>query len=177
MLGRSSRRYGSYIVVIALATVLWSIVIVPTGFSARELAAFVAPGAVLAVGARWASYLLRTEALTTKKLATAAFVGATILPPFIGFGIALLSAFNRSAVVAIFVLGAWAALAGGFIVAAALSLRDDLRAKRRAASARAEPLPPGVLQFRRSPPRAEPLHRGPATSTPKRQPPPGHRRA
>jgi hypothetical protein len=124
---RLARRYGQPAIVTVIATVLWWIAITPTGFGPQELVAFTAPGAVLALSAQWARYLLRRDALTRKKTATAAATGAMILPPIIAFGIAVLSAFNRAAIVVIFVLGAWTALGGGLLAGAFGALWSDLK--------------------------------------------------
>jgi hypothetical protein len=124
---RLARRYGQQVIVTVIATVLWWIAITPTGFGAPELVAFTAPGAVLALSAQWARYLFRRDELTRKTMATAAATGAMILPPIIAFGIAVLSAVNRAAIVVIFVLGAWTALGGGLLAGAFDALWSDLK--------------------------------------------------
>ena len=115
---RVSTRQSAIYAGVAVGTVaLWRLMTAPSGFSIFELTLFAAPGAVLALSAEWASHVLQPARVTRRRMLRAAIIGALALPPFIALGIAFLAAMTGASVVVIFVLGAWAALGGGFIVA------------------------------------------------------------
>jgi len=90
---------------------------------------FVAPGAVLAIAASWMSRLFSRATWDWADGGEAAVVGALFLPPVIAFGIALLAALNRGAIVVIFVFGAWLALGLGLSVGALRNLTSTRRVR------------------------------------------------
>ena len=90
---------------------------------------FVAPGAVLAIAASWMSRAFSRATWGWADGAKAALAGALFLPPVIAFGIALLAALNRGAIVVIFVFGAWLALGLGLSVGALRNLTSTRRVR------------------------------------------------
>ena len=162
-------RYGLPATITVIAIVLWWVAITPSGFGAQELVALTAPGAVLALAAQWARYVLRFDELTRKKMTAAAVVGAMIMPPVIAFGIAVLSAFNRTAIIVIFVLGAWAALGGGLLAGAIDALWTDFRPKRRVRSSHRVVPAVATRRVRHTPSPLGPLPRWPESADSSRQ--------
>ena len=123
--------------IVALFTVaLWCFTVVQSGYTAGELVMFAGPGIVLTVAASWSSRVFRPDEWTWGAGLRTALIGGLISPPLIGFGIAFLTAMNREAVLLIFILGAWLALAGGVFVACIRALRDDVRQRRPATPVR-----------------------------------------
>ena len=122
---------------VAAATIaLWAFTETHSGYTAAELLMFAGPGIVLTMAASWSSRLFRRDEWTPSARMRTVAIGAFVSPPLIGFGIAFLSAMNHDAVLLIFILGAWAALAGGVFVACMRGLRDDFRERRSAAPVR-----------------------------------------
>jgi hypothetical protein len=123
----------------ALLTIaLWLVTETKSGYTAGELLMFAGPGIVLTMAASWSSRMLHRDEWTWAAGMRAVLIGGLITPPLIGFGIAFLSAMNHEAVLLIFILGAWLALAGGVFVSCIRALRDDFKERRPAAPARLE---------------------------------------
>ena len=122
--------------VAALAIALWRATELHSGYTASELFMFAGPGLVLTMAASWTSRIFHREEWTWEAGMRTAMIGAVFSPPVIGFGLAFLAAMNHDAVLLIFILGAWLALAGGIFVACVRALRDDFRERRLATPAR-----------------------------------------
>ena len=119
-----------------LTIVLWRFTELHSGYTAAEMVMFAGPGLVLTMAASWSSRIFHRDEWTWTTGLRTAMIGALVTPPLIGFGLAFLSAMNHEAVLLIFILGAWLALAGGIFVACVRALRDDFRERRSAAPAR-----------------------------------------
>jgi len=119
-----------------LAVGLWRFTEVHSGYTASELIMFAGPGLVLTMAASWSSRLFHPDEWTWRTGMRTAMVGMLVTPPLIGFGLAFLAAMNNEAVLLVFILGAWLALAGGVFVACIRALRDDFRKRRPAAPVR-----------------------------------------
>lgn len=119
-----------------LTIALWRFTIVHSGYTTAELAMFAGPGLVLSLAASWSSRVFTRDQWTWFVGLRAAAIGALVTPPLIGFGLAFLSAMNHDALLLIFILGAWLALAGGVFVACVRALRDDFRKRQPAEPAR-----------------------------------------
>lgn len=114
---RSARTVGR-VAILAGAIVgvggLWYIASSPWGISAAELAPFIAPGALLGIGAAWVSYTWKRDQWTWIVTRNAAITGALVLPPIIAVGFALVGA-RPERVLSSTVRAAWLALAGGAV--------------------------------------------------------------
>lgn len=132
-------------IVLALAIGLWRLTETHSGYTAAELIMFAGPGIVLTIAASWSSRVFRRDEWTWEAGMRMAVVGALVMPPLIGFGIAFLAAMNPEAVLLIFILGAWLALAGGVFVACIAALRDDVRRRQSAAPVRLVLHPPPIV--------------------------------
>lgn len=95
------------------------------GSSVLDLAAFVAPGAVLGLATTWAAYLFRPERFTWRAGYVGAAVGAVALPPYLGSVTVLSATAGGSALAAVF--GTWIALGVGFAAALAWRAIAQLR--------------------------------------------------
>src|SRR5690348_6037222 len=73
----------SWWLAIAVAIVLWGIVIIPSGLDVTALLVFTAPAAALGVFMRWASCLFTTSRWNWRMATNAAITGAMLLPPFL----------------------------------------------------------------------------------------------
>jgi hypothetical protein len=93
---------------------LWYMASVPWGLDFSELVPFVAPGALLGVGAGWMSHAMKPDQWTWKAGRNAAIAGALALPPIITVGLALVGA-RPERVLSMSVRAAWLALIGGAI--------------------------------------------------------------
>ena len=120
----------------ALTIALWRFTIVHSGYTAPELFMFAGPGLVLTMAASWTSRIFHRDEWDWDAGFRTAIVSALVTPPLIGFGLAFLSAMNHDALLPVFVLGAWLALAGGVFAASVRALRDDFRGRRPAVPAR-----------------------------------------
>lgn len=131
----TNARYRTKWILRALAALftiaLWWFAEAQSGHTATELAMFAGPGIVLTMAASWSSHAFHRDEWTWAAGMRTALIGGLISPPLIGFAIAFLAAMNHEAVLLIFVLGAWLALAGGALVACIRALRDDVRKRRR----------------------------------------------
>jgi hypothetical protein len=119
-----------------LTIALWRFTELHSGYSASELFMFAGPGLVLTMAAAWSSRVFHRDEWTWATGVRTAMIGALVTPPLIGFGLAFLSAMNHDAVLVVFILGAWLALAGGVFVACVRAVRDDIRQRRPAAPVR-----------------------------------------
>ena len=117
--------------IVALFTIaLWWFTEAQSGYTAGELMMFAGPGIVLTMAASWSSRVFHPDEWTWAAGLRTTLIGGVIAPPLIGFAIAFLTAMNREAVLLIFTLGAWLALAGGVFVACIRALRDDFSQRR-----------------------------------------------
>lgn len=123
-------------IVIAATLALWRFTEAQSGYSVVELLMFAGPGIVLTMAVSWSSRMFHPAEWTWTVGMRAAIIGALVSPPAIGFGLAFLSAMNHDAVLLIFILGAWLALAGGVFVACMRGLRDDFNERRPATPVR-----------------------------------------
>ena len=143
--------------VAAVTIALWRFTVAHSGYTAAELFMFAGPGIVLTMAASWSSRVFHRDEWTWTAGMRAAALGAFAAPPLIGFGIAFLSAMNHDAVLLIFIVGAWVAVAGGVFVACMRGLRDDFRERRSATPVRLvlhRPLPSAGRARHRLPVRA-----------------------
>lgn len=122
--------------VAALAIALWTLTSAKSGYTPGELVMFAGPGIVLTMAASWSARMLHRDEWTWAAGMRSVMAGALISPPLIGLGIAFLSAMNHEAMMLIFILGAWLALAGGVFVACVRALRDDFRKRQPGAPVR-----------------------------------------
>jgi hypothetical protein len=114
----------------ALTIALWRFTEAHSGYTTPELLMFAGPGLVLTMAASWSSRVFHRDEWTWATGLRTAMIGLLVTPPMIGFALAFLSAMNHDALLLIFILGAWLALAGGLFVGCIRALRDDLRARR-----------------------------------------------
>ena len=78
---------------------------------------FVAPGALLGLGAGWAAHGFNQAAWTSRRARHSALVGGFLLPPGLAFLVALDGAARPQRLLVGFVYAAWAALIGGAAIA------------------------------------------------------------
>lgn len=148
------------IAVLAAAVVLWGVSTTQSGYSYAELLVFAGPAMVLAIAGNWASAAFHHDGWNWSRALRAAMLGAILLPPVIAAGIAFFSAWNDSAVLLTFILGAWLALGAGVLVAAVRALWFDVRRSRRGEPGRLVLLrPTRAMRVNRSPARVGPRPR------------------
>ena len=131
--------------VLAVAILLWQVSTTQSGYSYAELVVFAGPAMVLAIAGNWASAAFRHDGWNWTRALRAAVLGAILLPPMLAAAIALFSAWNGSAVLLTFILGAWLALGTGVFIASVRALFGDFK---RARSGEPEP-DPGAARLRR----------------------------
>ena len=132
-MSRSDRRKWIVRTIAAALTIaLWRFTEVHSGYTAAEMAMFAGPGLVLTMAASWSSRIFHRDEWTWAAGLRTAIIGALVSPPLIGFGLAFLSAMNHEAVLLVFIVGAWLAVAGGVFVACVRELRDDFKQRRSA---------------------------------------------
>lgn len=122
---------------ILAALALWFVVSVPWGMPITQLAVFVAPGALLGLGASWTAYAGDRTRWTWYVARRHAAVGAMFLPPILAFLVALDGNTRPPRLLAGFVRAAWLAL----LVGAAFAVADamfPIRSKRRREKMRRE---------------------------------------
>ena len=143
-MSRSSSRHQwiARSLVAAVAIVLWPLTSAKSGYTAAELLMFAGPGIVLTMAASWSARVFHRDEWTWAAGMRAILVGGLVSPPIIGLSIAFLAALNHEAVLLIFILGAWLALAGGVFVACVRALRDDFRKRQPVAPVHLVLLPP-----------------------------------
>ena len=101
----------------ALLASLWLLSSEPWGLGVYELLVFTAPGALLGLGAGWASHALARSSFTWDRARRSAVLGAVTLPPVLAFIVALDGSGQPQRLLTGFVYSAWIALAGGGIAA------------------------------------------------------------
>ena len=121
-------------VAIGLAVVLsiWLVLTEPFGLGVLQLVVFIAPGALLGLGAGWMASATKPASWTWLRGRTAAIRGALILPPVLAFIVGLDGNDRPPHLLVGFVRTAWLALvAGGAIAVARLIRSQRLKSKRR----------------------------------------------
>jgi hypothetical protein len=93
---------------------LWIIASEPWGLAFMELIPFMAPGALLGLGAGWMSFALNPDEWSWKAGRNAAIVGALVLPPIITVALALMGA-QPERVLSSTVRATWVALIAGVL--------------------------------------------------------------
>jgi len=155
-----ARLWLGRITVVAVAFGLWTISTRQSGYTYVELLVFAGPAVVLAVAANWAAAAFGRDEWRWTGAMRAAGLGAILLPPVIAAAIAFFSAWNQTAVLLTFILGAWLALGAGLLVASVRALWLDVRRSRRGAPAHLALLPQTrATRGRRSPARVGPRPR------------------
>lgn len=107
----------------ALSSV-WLLSTEPWGLGAYQLLMFVAPGALLGLGAGWAAHGFTQAAWTWQRARRSAVLGALLLPPALAFIVALDGNARPQRLLVGFVYAAWLALIGGTAVALAHAPKD-----------------------------------------------------
>ena len=97
---------------------LWFVVIIPSGLDLLSLLVFTAPAAALGIFLRWASCLFTPSRWNWRMAANAGIASALLLPPLLAALVALAGLQRPEALLPLFVLGAWIALAVGLLAAA-----------------------------------------------------------
>lgn len=115
----SRRSQNSVLVLTALSVVaaVWLVSSEPWGLGVEQLAMFVAPGALLGLGASWAAHASTQRQWTWRRSRRAAFIGAATLPPVLAFIVAWDGNARPQRLLVGFVYAAWAALIIGGVVA------------------------------------------------------------
>ena len=103
---------------LSASLVLWFVVIVPSGLDLLSLLVFTAPAAALGIFLRWASCLFTPARWNWRMAANAGVASAMLLPPVLAALVALAGLQRPEALLPLFVLGAWIALAVGLLAAA-----------------------------------------------------------
>jgi hypothetical protein len=106
--GRITLLAGAVIVICGL----WYMATVPWAVSWSEVAPFIAPGALLGIGAGWISYATKPDRFTWQTGRNAAITGALLLPPLICVAFVIMGA-RPERVLSSIVRGSWIAFAGG----------------------------------------------------------------
>jgi len=157
---RRARVWIGRITVAAIAVGLWSISTRQSGYTYVELLVFAGPAMVLALAANWAAAAFRRDEWRWTSGMRVAGLGAFLLPPVIAASIAFFSAWNETAVLLTFILGAWIAVGAGLLVASVRALWLDVRRSRRGGPAHLALLPQTrATRARRSPARVGPRPR------------------
>lgn len=108
----------SWRLMISAALALWFVVIIPSGLDLVSLFVFTAPAAALGIFLRWASCLFAPSRWSWQVAANAGIASAMLLPPLLAALVALAGLQRPEALLPLFVLGAWIALAVGLLAAA-----------------------------------------------------------
>lgn len=103
---------------IAASIALWLVVLIPSGLDLVSLLVFTAPAAALGVFLRWASCLFTPSRFDWRTAAHAGIASAMLLPPLLAALVTLTGLQRPEALLPLFVLGAWIALAIGLLAAA-----------------------------------------------------------
>ena len=103
---------------IPVSAALWFVVIIPSGLDVLSLIVFTAPAAALGIFLRWASCLFTPSRWNWRMAASAGVMSAMLLPPLLAALVALAGLQRPEALLPLFVLGAWIALAVGLLAAA-----------------------------------------------------------
>lgn len=97
------------------AAVGWIAAVAPSGIAVRELLAFAAPGALLALAGSWAFHASVPARFDWRRASHAVLAGALGFPPVVATVTALAGTTSYFAVVTLFVALAWIALLVGFL--------------------------------------------------------------
>jgi hypothetical protein len=108
---------------LVLALAVWALATEPWGIAVYQLIVFMAPGALLGLGAGWMAFASAQHAWTWRAARTWAIVGALALPPVLAFLVAVDGNARPHRLLAGFVRAAWIAFALGLSVAAARAFR------------------------------------------------------
>ena len=100
-----------------LAAGLWFGVTAPWGFSAFQLVAFLAPGALMGLAASWIAAALAPAGWRWRDGLRGAMMGAAFLPPVFAFMVALAGVGRPARTLEALVLFAWLALGAGAFAA------------------------------------------------------------
>ncbi|MEX2177230.1 MAG: hypothetical protein WD801_00875 [Gemmatimonadaceae bacterium] len=119
-----TRKRLQYVAGIAGGLAVWVLATEPWGIAVYQLVVFMAPGALLGLGAGWMAYASDQHAWSWRAARTAALIGAIALPPVLAFLVALDGNARPHRLLAGFIRAAWVAFAVGLAVAAARSIRD-----------------------------------------------------
>jgi hypothetical protein len=125
-MSRRSRNTTRSVFVLAGLASLWLLSTEPWGLGVQQLFMFIAPGALLGLGAAWAAHGSSQRQWTWKSARQGALVGGFALPPVLAFLIALDGNARPQRLVVGFVYAAWAVLIGGGIVALLRRPADQL---------------------------------------------------
>lgn len=116
---------------IAASLASWLVVMIPSGLDLMSLLVFTAPAAALGIFLRWASCLFTPSRWNWRMATNAGLASAMLLPPLLAALVALAGLQRPEALLPLFVLGAWIALAVG-LLAAALGPPSERRSAPRA---------------------------------------------
>ena len=103
---------------------LWLLSTEPWGLGVFQLVMFMAPGALLGLGAAWMFHVASPDTWTWRSGRRAALIGATTLPPLLAFLVAVDGNSRPHALLAGFVYAAWLALFAGALAAIVQKLRS-----------------------------------------------------
>ena len=109
---------------VAALSSAWLLSTEPWGLGAYQLIMFMAPGALLGLGAGWAAHGFTPATWTWRRARRSAILGGLLLPPALAFLVALDGNARPQRLLVGFVYAAWAALIGGAAVALAHAPRD-----------------------------------------------------
>lgn len=116
-MSRRSRNTVRGLIVLSGLAAVWLVSSEPWGLGVEQLFMFVAPGALLGLGASWAAHASLQRQWTWRRSRRAAFVGAATLPPVLAFIVAWDGNARPQRLLVGFVYAAWAALIVGGVVA------------------------------------------------------------
>lgn len=116
------RTRAKHAVFAVVAVAIWLGAILPSGFSAVQIAVFAGPGIVLAVTMSWASFAALPHVWNWTHGFRAAIAGATIFPPFVALLFAWGGTWEPGILVEVLVASAWLAIVLGLVGAAARGL-------------------------------------------------------
>lgn len=108
---------------IVLGLAVWVAATEPWGIAVYQLVVFIAPGALLGLGAGWTSHASAPDAWTWRRARMWAVAGALVMPPVLAFLVALDGNARPHQLLAGFVRAAWLAFALGLAVATARAVR------------------------------------------------------
>ena len=106
-----------------LALMVWALATEPWGIAVYQLVVFMAPGALLGLGAGWMAHASAQEAWTWRGARQWAVIGALALPPVLAFLVAVDGNARPHRLLAGFVRAAWLAFALGLSIATARAVR------------------------------------------------------
>ena len=116
--------YDSSLGFVAALSSVWLLSTEPWGLGAYQLLMFVAPGALLGLGAGWAAHGFTQPTWTWQRARRSAVLGGLLLPPALAFLVALDGNARPQRLLVGFVYAAWVALIGGAAVALAHAPRE-----------------------------------------------------